>query len=228
MKTQLTLLICILTTFALSAQKRTVDVGSFSEFSLGIAGNVYLKQGDDEKVEVDCSDETFEKLEFNVGADRLTIRRKDRNGWSSWRTSNVDIYITMKDIERLSVSGSGEINSENTINTDELRLDVSGSGDMDLDVESSEVEIRISGSGSISLNGSSDKAEARISGSGKVKAEDMEVKTFKASISGSGSCYVTASEEVSASISGSGNVYYAGNPDRVIGNSSGSGKVRKM
>ena len=99
---------------------------------------------------------------------------------------------------------------------------------MELELASDDMEMRISGSGSIRLGGNAEEAEARISGSGKVKAEDLTVKVFSARISGSGSCYITATDEIEASISGSGSVYYAGDPDRVISNSSGSGKVRKM
>ncbi|WP_370089143.1 head GIN domain-containing protein [Ekhidna sp.] len=228
MKTILTLLL----TAAISisyGQKRTVDVGSFDELSLGISGTVYLKQGTNEKVEIKCDDEIFGKIEFDMKGDKLVIKREDKWNWNSgWRKSEVDIYITMKDIKGLSVSGSGSIESEGDLDTDDIRLSVSGSGNMDLDLNSDEMDLRISGSGSISLNGKANQAEAKISGSGRVKAEDLTVKIFEASISGSGSCYITATEEVSADISGSGSVYYTGNPDRVIGNSSGSGKVRKM
>jgi len=229
MKALSTLIILLVISVNVSAQKRNIDVSNFSELAFSVAGNVYLTQGSEEKVEVECSDEIFEKLEFDLSGDRLTIR-KDRNwNWrDGFRSSDLDVYITMKNIERLSVSGSGTISSENQLNTDDLRLSVSGSGDMELDLNSSEVDIRISGSGSIRLDGTADKTEASISGSGKVKAEDMQTRIFEASISGSGNCYVNATEELRAKISGSGNVYYNGKPDRVNSNSSGSGKVKRM
>lgn len=229
MKTISTLLLALAISVSSYGQKRTVDVGSFDELSLGISGTVYLKQGSSEKVEIECDDDIFEKIEFDMKGDKLVIKREDSWGWNSgWRRSEVDIYITMKDIRGLAVSGSGSIESDGDLDTEDIRLAVSGSGNMDLDLNSDEMDLRISGSGSINLNGKANQAEAKISGSGRVKAEDLTVKIFEASISGSGSCYITATEEVSANISGSGSVYYAGNPDRVIGNSSGSGKVRKM
>jgi len=49
-----------------------------------------------------------------------------------------------------------------------------------------------------------------------------------ASISGSGSVYITANQEIDERISGSGGVYYKGNPDKVSSRASGSGKVRKL
>ena len=90
------------------------------------------------------------------------------------------------------------------------------------------MDIILSGSGSIELEGSGAEVYARISGSGKIRADDLKVEVLEASISGSGSIYMTVAEEIDASISGSGNVYYDGDPDRVHSNSSGSGKVRRM
>lgn len=228
MKKLFTFFATALFVFSISAQRRTVEVGSFDELSLGISATLYLTQGNDEKVEIECDDDQFDEIEFDYSNGRLKIKNEDNWSWGSSRKSDVDIYITMKDINKLSVSGSGDMIGKNKINSDDLSLSVSGSGDIELDVVSNEVDLRISGSGSVRLNGTSNEMDAKISGSGKVKAEDMEVKVFKASISGSGTCYITASEEVNANISGSGTVYYSGNPDRVISNSSGSGKVKKM
>ncbi|NQZ75211.1 MAG: DUF2807 domain-containing protein [Ekhidna sp.] len=229
MKTISTLLLSIAVAFSVSAQKRTIELDDFNELSLGIAATVYLKQGSSTEVEISCDDDILDEIEFEMRGDKLVIKREGKWNWNNgWRKSDVDIYITMQQIEALSVSGSGLIKGQNQLDTDDIRLSVSGSGDMELDLNSDELDMRISGSGSIRLNGSANEAEAKISGSGKVKAEDLEVNTFDASISGSGSCYITASDEITANISGSGSVYYSGDPKRVNSNSSGSGKVRKM
>lgn len=215
--------------FSAFAQKRTVEVGSFTEFSLGIPANVYIKQGSNEQLQIECDDDLFEKIEIEQSGSELTIRKKGKSSWKDgWKNAEVTVWITMKEIEELSLSGSGDMKSEGELQTEDLQLSVSGSGDMDLELSSSELGLRISGSGSLTLKGEGTEADAKISGSGKVKAEDLTVKSFKASISGSGNCYITATDEVSAKISGSGSVYYAGDPARINSNSSGSGKVKKM
>ena len=227
MKLQLILLSLLISSGIAFSQERKVPVESFSKISLGISGNLYITQGNKVEVMIDCSDSDFDKIEFQNSGDRLTIRRKSRN-WGGDNFRDVDIYVTMKDIEGISLSGAGTIEGKNTFNTGDLSLAISGSGNMDMDIDSDELEIKISGSGNVELEGNAGESRARISGSGKVKAEDLTVTTFEASISGSGSCYITATEEIIANISGSGNVYYAGNPSRVNANSSGSGKVRKL
>ena len=165
MKTLITLLLSITIVMPASSQSQTVDVGSFSELSLGIPATVYLKQGSSSSVEVRCDEDIFDEIEFEMKGDRLVISREGSWSWgSSWRKSEVDIYITMNTIEALSVSGSGLLQSDGVLKTDELKLSVSGSGDMELKLNADELDMRISGSGSINLEGDAIEAEAGISG----------------------------------------------------------------
>ena len=219
--------LCLVSSIA--AQKRSVDVDNFSSVSLGIPAEMTLKQGSSDKVEIRCDDDVFEEITFEKKGDRLVIKREGSWNWGSgWKKSDVSIDVTMKNIEGVSVSGSGLIESAGSLSAGNMKLSISGSGDMDLEVDAEDLDLRISGSGTIGLSGNASSADTKISGSGKVKAEDLTVRVFKASISGSGDCYINATEEVNARISGSGTIYYSGDPDKVISNSSGSGKVKKM
>ena len=233
MKTQITCLLLTAAIVTATAQRRTVDVDNFSKISFGLSGTLYLTQGSNESVEIEASDETFERMEFVTDGSRLKIRNKRNNSkrnnsWKNWNSSKVNVYVTMRDIEGIGLSGSGSIVGENRFETDDLYLSVSGSGSMDIRTHSEDVDLSISGSGGIELEGSGSMADISISGSGPVKAENFEVKVCKASISGSGSVYISAEKEIDARISGSGSVRYRGNPDKVRSNASGSGKTRKL
>lgn len=211
------------------AQKTEMRVDDFSDLTFGTSGVLYLTQGSETKVVVDADEDVLEKIVFDQRGDRLVIRNKNEGTWE-WRKGRYDlkVYVTMKDIEAITLSGSGPLYGENVLRTDDLEVNLNGSGNMELEVESSDLAIEISGSGSIRMEGSGEEVSARISGSGKIKADDLEVKSLDARISGSGSIYMTVEDEIEARISGSGNVYYKGDADRVINSSSGSGKIRRM
>jgi len=228
MKIQITCLLLLAAMITATAQRRTINLDNFSELSFGVSGTLYLTQGANEKVEIECSDDAFEQIEFKMDGDKLKIRNEKNWSWKNWNNEKVKIYVTMKNIEGISVSGSGNLVGQNRFDTGDLYLALSGSGGMDIRTNSDDVDISVSGSGSMELDGSGDNADISISGSGRVKAEDFEVRVCEASISGSGSCRITATKEIDARISGSGSVYYGGNPDRVSSNSSGSGKIRKL
>lgn len=218
-----------LVTTGLVAQKKEINVGDFSELTFGTAGVVYLSQGSETKVVVDADEDILDKIVFDQRGDRLVIKNRDNRGWNrGFRRSELTIYVTMRDIEAITLSGSGPILGETRLKTEDLEVKLSGSGSMELEVDSEDLEIIISGSGSIEMEGSGRDVYARISGSGKIRADDLEVANLDASISGSGSIYMSVQDEIESSISGSGNIYYRGNPDRINSRASGSGKVRRM
>ena len=208
-------------------QKETREVAEFSKISLRTAGTVHLTQGDNYSVVVEASDKLMERLETIVKDGKLIIRQEGK--WWNWTTNDdLDVYITMRDIEGLGVSSSGRIIGQNRFKTDDLYLSLSGSGRIEVETESENLKTSISGSGKLIVDGSCNTINVSISGSGKVSAENMRAKSCKASLSGSGNARVNVSEELNASISGSGGVHYRGEPDHVNSRVSGSGRVKKI
>ncbi|MEL7001573.1 MAG: head GIN domain-containing protein [Bacteroidota bacterium] len=223
------LLFFLITSYLGVAQSReTRDVARFSEISLRSGGTVYLTQGNTQKVELKGDRDILEKIETEVRGGRLSIGYKNSKRWGWSNNGRFDVYITVKEIEGISVSGAGNIRGENEFKTDDLDLSVSGSGRMELEVDARTVEMSVSGSGKIMIEGTTREAYTSMSGSGRIKAEDLKSETYKVRISGSGSCEIYATDEIDARISGSGSVYYRGNPPRVNNSTSGSGRIRKM
>ncbi|MBL8008942.1 MAG: DUF2807 domain-containing protein, partial [Ignavibacteria bacterium] len=99
----------LLITSATFAQKReTRDVSTFTKISFRTGGKLYLKQGNSQKVEIEGSAEMLEKIKTKVDGEKLVIGPEDK--WMNWSWSNNDkviVYITVSNIEALSVSGSG-------------------------------------------------------------------------------------------------------------------------
>jgi len=207
-----------------NAQKESRRVDEFSKVSFGISGNLYIKQGSQQSVELRGDD--LDEIETDVSSGKLRIKYH-KSGWN-WNRDRVDVYITIRKLEGLSLSGSGKVYGESLFKTDDLDLSVSGSGDLELDIDADNLETGISGSGGVELSGNTGSHEISISGSGKLNAEDLEAEIYDIRISGSGSCRIYATKEIDASVSGSGSIYYRGDPDKVHASTSGSGKVKKI
>jgi hypothetical protein len=133
---------------------------------------------------------------------------------------NADSIITTA--MNLSLSGSGEINFN--VNADAVSCDISGSGSAHMGVVAGHLSSNISGSGSMEFWGTADRGDFKISGSGSVYAYDLSLLDCYATISGSGNMKVNVEDHLDVTISGSGNVYYMGNPS-VNTHISGSGSV---
>ena len=208
------------------AQKQKRQVDGFDEISLGISGDLYLRQGSQTNLELEGDSDELDDIITEVKGNALVIKYKNNVRWG-FRRDRVTIYLTMPEISVVSLGGSGKIIGENTIESDNLSLSVSGSGRIELEIEADELEQKISGSGSISVSGNADRADISISGSGNLDALDLEVDACVVKISGSGRCKIYVGDSLEANISGSGSVYYKGDPDKIRSNVSGSGKVRK-
>lgn len=209
-------------------KKENREVSAFSKISMGVSGNLYLTQGDEYKVVIEGDEDELDDIETVVKSGRLKIKYNKPFGFN-WNTKKVDIYVTTKKVEELSVSGSGNITAKTGISTEDIEFNVSGSGEINIDeLEASDVNASVSGSGDIRLAGrnTGESLHISISGSGELRAAGLEFRKAEVAISGSGSCGVYVSENLNADISGSGKVRYNGNPV-VNANISGSGKVVK-
>jgi len=233
MKSRLITLIAILVItgtqllVAQSSQKR--EVSAFTEISLRIGANVHLKQGEQQSIEVKCSESTLAKLITEVSDRKLVIRYPNDSWFSKWNPGPVDIYITMPQIDALVISGSGSIFSDGKIESRILDATISGSGDIKLaDLKAEKVSATLSGSGNIHLFGKQNATElkAAISGSGNVKAIEFQADNVYIKIAGSGNCWVNCAKSLVVKLAGSGNVVYRGNPS-VDSSIAGSGKVKE-
>lgn len=201
---------------------RTRSVGSFNKIEAGGEFEIFLTQGP-------AADIILEGQE-NVLADIRTTTRNNRLeiDFRSCRVNirdRVRVYVTTPNLEEVSISGSNVVRGLTDWKVNDLNLNSSGSGSINLTLlGADEVESRISGSGDIELNGDARRHDLEISGSGKLKAFELATKISEVKISGSGKGDVRVSEDLHASISGSGTVRYKGNPD-VNSSISGSGKV---
>lgn len=204
--------------------KKTLDVADFDGFTLAVSGDVHLRQGSKTELIVKAQENIIDNIELKMDGSHLKITY-DR---PVWRSKGIDIYITVATLNRIGVSGSGDVTTDEKFsNLKDLQMAVSGSGNIRFECDAEDVETRVSGSGNVSIKGSGKSFSSRVSGSGNVRASDFEVADAKVSVSGSGNVYVFATESLEASVSGSGDVKYKGKP-KLKAKASGSGDIESI
>jgi hypothetical protein len=88
-----------------------------------------------------------------------------------------------------------------------------------------EMRVSISGSGNLRLQGAVDRLAATISGSGDVRLADLDLKRLTVKISGSGTVEGAPKDEADLTISGSGTVRLLSRPESLRTKISGSGRI---
>lgn len=201
----------------------TIDVDLFDKIDLKGTGTIYYIQGDSHSLKIITDDNIlpFLKPEVKGGELILDIDKVLIN------PTKLDYYISSPEIRKFNVSGSGAIVSEKIINSDDMKIWVSGDGDVKMDLTANSLEIKISGAGDISTSGIVENLELKLSGAGNLDAYDLKVDHAKINISGAGNATVYVTKSLRAKVSGSGNIKYKGSP-KVHSNISGAGSVNSI
>jgi hypothetical protein len=198
-------------TAAQAQTKETRNVDTFTKIAFRVPGKLYLRQGSSQKVEIEGKKDILEEIETKVEGSRLVIEHEDERDWKWDNDDKVNVYITVKTIEGLNVGGSGDLIGETKIVADDIDLNVSGSGNMKVEVEASgDMESDVSGSGNIELRGSCKNFNSDVSGSGRVTLALKATGDADFGVSGSGKIEASGeASKVKAHISGSGKVLAA-------------------
>ena len=211
------------------AENEERDVPAFSKISLRIDAKVYVEQGDKQSVEIVAKSATLNDLVTEVKNRTLQIRFPANYLFKKIEPGKIEIFITVPQIDGLTVSGSGDILAEE-LETRILDLISSGSGKIVIEkLKSERISASISGSGNIIIKDSDnavDDLSVSISGSGNMDALQLEARDVKVKIAGSGNCRIASNGSINARIMGSGNVEYKGNP-AIESSIAGSGTVKK-
>ncbi|MEI7594640.1 MAG: head GIN domain-containing protein [Bacteroidota bacterium] len=160
-------------------------------------------------------------IQTSVEGNTLVIKTKDHRNIDNNLPITISVYGP--NCKSLYLSGSGKIQSD-SIFSSSLNLKISGSGDISCRVYTDNIKANISGSGDLDLAGTNSESEFQISGSGTIHSYELYQNTCFATISGSGSMFVTVEDLLDAKITGSGRIYYKGNAS-VNSQITGSGSI---
>ncbi len=208
--------------------KMTTETRTTSDYDgISCAGSLdyVLVSGKEGKITLEGEENLLEYIVTEVKNGTLTVKVKDKINLKSSLNKTIKITIPFKDINAVSLAGSGDLWGEDTISASNLDVSLAGSGDIKLDIRATSVESSISGSGDITLSGKTTNLEASIAGSGDFEAFDLDSDNTEVSISGSGDAQVVSNTSIKGRVSGSGDIDFKGNPTKEDTKVSGSGSI---
>lgn len=214
-----------------SAEQVDRHLSGFSSIDLAGPFDIYITQGSNESVKVEAPSDVINKVLTEVNAGVLKVYSKHDNwNWGNWWGNHrkIKIYVTAKDLNAISISGSGDVYFKEGITSQSLKLRISGSGDMLGKVSVKMLESSISGSGDMKLSGSADESTVKVVGSGDFTARNLLTRNTVVRVTGSGDAEVNASEKIEAAVNGSGDIHYSGAVKNISSSKSGSGDISRF
>ena len=195
---------CSVTVGSGPVRTETRSVSGFSVVRLAGQGDVRIVRGSAESLEISAQENLLPQLTNEVSGGTLTLGTKD--GTTITTTEPITYAVGVKDLQGVELSGSGTITAAG-LSAPALRVEISGSGTVEVD-------------------GTVDRQDVEVSGSGDYSAASLSSKEAAVRISGSGAAELTVSSSLDVDVSGSGSVTYSGDA-KVTQSVSGSGSVTR-
>jgi hypothetical protein len=236
---------------ALAQESKSFDITDFDSIELNTSSNVDVTIGVEYSVVLKGDIDRINKMELDRSGDTLVISGQNNSGFfglfsGGSDNGNLIIEVTMPDIERMHINGSGNAEIKGVDNeeielqihgsgdiyvwgkSEEVSIEIHGSGDIEMDeVSGNNVDIEIHGSGNVEFEGGTCSHLAiEIAGSGDVDARDLICNEVEVEVEGSGNSSIYAKELLIFEGEGSGSVDVFSEPKEVIDNSRRNSKIR--
>ena len=192
-----------------------ISLTDFNEISIQDNIDVIITQSTVQNYRIEPADVNLKVV--NQSGKLSVSRAEDRK--------SAKIYINCIKLNAIEVLGSADVSTTNEIQTGNIKLGLTGSGDLTVKLKASNVDAVLAGSGDINLNGSAQSLTAAVAGSGDLRASKLVTENVKVEVAGSGDAIVNVSKNLDASVAGSGDIRYVGNPETRNVNIVGSGSI---
>nr|WP_294789981.1 head GIN domain-containing protein [uncultured Mucilaginibacter sp.] len=203
-------------------------VSDFKGISISGSYDYYIKQGSGNTVRVEAPAKLLPYIITEVKAGVLNVYTKSHTNWGNlFNDEKIAVYITARDISSIQFSGSGDVYFKEGINSTDMRVTMSGSGDLTGKITATSVECSLNGSGDLTLSGRAQNAKIKLFGSGDLSARELQTVNTYVEVVGSGGASVNATGSLNAKLSGSGDINYRGNPKSISKSKSGSGDISR-
>lgn len=206
---------------------KTLKTGDYEGISCAGSMDYILVRGAEGNITIEGEENLLEYIEAEVKDNTLKVGVKKNFNLKTSKNNTIKITIPFKDINSVSLAGSGDLWNEDKLSTNSLVVSLAGAGDLTLDIETSEVEGKIAGSGDLTLKGNTNALVAKVAGSGNFHAFDLQSNDTVVSVAGSGDAEVVSNESIVARVAGSGDIVYKGNPGKEDNKVAGSGDISK-
>ena len=205
--------------------KKNYYVAPFESIDVHGVANVTFTQSDKVKIEVSGPENylPYVVIESRNGVLDVNTRKigNKRIG------KGLEIKIEAPTLKRLSNRGVGDFKTTSPLQTDTLRIDNSGVGDIYLNnLTCKQLTIHNSSVGDMYLSGKAEQATYQSKGVGDIRAKEMKTNDVTLEHNGVGDVECHASKTIRIRSKGVGNVKYYGKPQVLGVEKSGVGSLK--
>ena len=193
-----------------------LDLKGFERIELLGSLDVKYAQADSFSVRVDAPVKVLNEVETYVTGNKLVVKMKGEGNIINLGVSDADdvtVFVTSPDFLGIELKGSGDFESNGLVDTDNLDITLSGSGDIRFDdIICDRVNVSLVGSGDVDVkNVKTQWAGVQLVGSGDVKMRLDDSGAVDANVIGSGDITLSGNvKDYKYNVRGSGDMNTSG------------------
>ena len=220
--------------------EKTVQVTQFDKVSLTAGFVVKYTQGLNHECTIFASPKDMEHVKAEVKNNQLYLsviidkkKMKKMKYSTSILSEDVIVNVTSPELVKASCVGSGEFIATTDIKSEDVKFDISGTGEIKLKkVTADNMTLNIAGAGNIDLQQANVKdIDVSIAGAGDIKIDNVDSTCQKTVLSVAGAGEISASftdcDELKCSIAGAGEIELKGKVANYSESIAGAGKIKK-
>lgn len=197
------------------------NVGYFDAVRMIGSYKLYLSRGPSQAIRLEGEDNILPIIETRVIGDTLEIE-----SIRSYHSHvGISVYVSIEKIRGLEIVGGSKIIGQEHQAADDLHLEITGAGEIDLSVSARSIFTRIIGAGKIFLEGNANQHRVEIEGAGNIEAANLQVGSYDIIINGAGTCRIFVTNVLNVIINGGGIIYYRGSPTVINSTINGGGRL---
>ncbi len=201
------------TTLAGGEESQLRNVKNFHAIKVSTGIDLYLTMGNSEEVKIVADDDIIDDIRTEVKDGILHIYMKSKNTWFNWSGNKTrKAYVSVKKLDQLEASSGSDVESENTLEGDELAVKASSGADVKLDVHYRDFSIDTSSGSDAKIRGKVKYLKAQASSGSDINAKELQSEKCKVSASSGSDISLSVSDEIIARASSGADIVYYGNP----------------
>lgn len=190
------------------------DISKFNQITISGIGVLHMKPGEKEELTIEAEDNIMPMIETKVESGHLYLGLKNNIAISV--NKGIQYYLTITDIKAIKLNGAANLEINEKIKLEELKLVLNGVGNANILIDVKNFISNIAGYSKLKAKGYAKNQTINIRGSvygsGNVNAAELLGKNATVNIYGSGSAAMNVADNLDINILGTGNVSYLGNP----------------
>jgi len=182
--------------------------------------NVTLQEGEEPEAEIVILNAKLSEVIIEQKGKEVTIRMKSKSN----KNVAVSVYLTFQNLTEISAKTGGKIDSEDVIETNQLKIDAALGAEIELEVEVNKL-IVLATTSSVRISGTAETIDINTTSGGKYLGFELECKEANVRATTSSIAQIFVTEKLEAFSSSGATVEYIGEPLHVHTNILLGGKV---